>query len=215
MIQSMTAVGRSSRSFENGRIEIEIQSVNKRFLDIQVTAPKDFFGLELLIKKWISKEVSRGQIQINLNLFLETAPYELVPNKALVSSIKEGWDRVCNSLFLAPHSIAYQEGLARLLTEESLLFLKKPLSSEMNLEEILKDVFQTALVQFLEMRTSEGAALKKDLEERLLTLKNVIKHLEKSSSKASIFQGEKLKGRLFNLMNEVEEAKERVYREEV
>lgn len=53
MLKSMTAFGRATLSTNAGRFVAEIQSVNRKFLEINAFIPRELSNFELEIKKWI------------------------------------------------------------------------------------------------------------------------------------------------------------------
>ena len=64
MIKSMTGYGKSNLSKDLRDYQIEIKSVNHRYLDISVKMPKTLSYLEDEIKKVISSKVRRGKIDV-------------------------------------------------------------------------------------------------------------------------------------------------------
>ena len=62
MIKSMTGYGKGVLNTENREYQIEIKSVNHRYLDISVKIPRTLSYLEENIKKQISEKVKRGKI---------------------------------------------------------------------------------------------------------------------------------------------------------
>lgn len=64
MIKSMTGYGKSNLSKDLRDYQIEIKSVNHRYLDISVKMPRTLSYLEDEIKKVISSKVRRGKIDV-------------------------------------------------------------------------------------------------------------------------------------------------------
>ena len=64
MIRSMTGYGKQSLSIEGREYQIEIKSVNHRYLDINIKMPKTLSYLEDTIKKEISEKIKRGKIDV-------------------------------------------------------------------------------------------------------------------------------------------------------
>ena len=64
MIRSMTGYGKSEKSIEQRIYQVEIKSVNHRYLDISVKMPRQLSYLEEDIKKEISKKIKRGKIDV-------------------------------------------------------------------------------------------------------------------------------------------------------
>ena len=64
MIKSMTGFGKASLEKNLRKYQIEIKSVNHRYLDIAVKMPRTIGYLEEAIKKEISENVKRGKIDV-------------------------------------------------------------------------------------------------------------------------------------------------------
>lgn len=64
MIKSMTGYGKSILNVDNREYQIEIKSVNHRYLDITIKMPKTLSYLEDKIKSEISSKVKRGKIDV-------------------------------------------------------------------------------------------------------------------------------------------------------
>ena len=64
MIKSMTGYGKANLNEEEREYQIEIKTVNHRYLDISVKMPKQISYLEETIKKEVSKQIKRGKVDI-------------------------------------------------------------------------------------------------------------------------------------------------------
>ena len=68
MIKSMTGYGRSTSSSSAGIITVEVKSVNHRFCDTAIKLPSKLAFCETAIKKEIEKLITRGRIDLNINI---------------------------------------------------------------------------------------------------------------------------------------------------
>ena len=64
MIRSMTGYGKGYLNVGNREYQVEIKSVNHRYLDISIKIPKMLSYLEEDIKKQISKRIKRGKVDV-------------------------------------------------------------------------------------------------------------------------------------------------------
>ena len=64
MIKSMTGYGKSNISKEERNYQVEIKSVNHRYLDISIKMPRAISYLEEDVKKCISEKIKRGKIDV-------------------------------------------------------------------------------------------------------------------------------------------------------
>ena len=64
MIKSMTGFGKSSLINEKREYQMEMKSVNHRYLDINIRLPRPLIFLEETIKKEIAAKIQRGKIEV-------------------------------------------------------------------------------------------------------------------------------------------------------
>ena len=64
MIRSMTGYGKQNLNIEKREYQVEIKSVNHRYLDINVKMPKTLSYLEDTVKKEISEKIKRGKVDV-------------------------------------------------------------------------------------------------------------------------------------------------------
>ena len=99
MLRSMTAYGRAISTTPAGRFIIEIQSVNRKFLDITIDLPPELSQFELELKKWVIPHLTRGQVTIKVAAFFEdTAPIIVRPNLALARQLRKAWDAIAHEI---------------------------------------------------------------------------------------------------------------------
>ena len=68
MIKSMTGFGRGEFNDDLYSFKIEIKAVNHRYNDISIKMPKHISYLEEKIKKLIKGQISRGKVDVYINL---------------------------------------------------------------------------------------------------------------------------------------------------
>ena len=67
-MKSMTGFGKSHKAQSNIECDIEIKSVNGRYLDLKSYIPRELSFFEHSLRKELSKHVSRGTIEIRVNI---------------------------------------------------------------------------------------------------------------------------------------------------
>ena len=67
MIRSMTAFGSAKVETEHGTLNLELRSVNSRFLDLNFRLPEDLRMIESPVRDMLTREMSRGKIDIRAN----------------------------------------------------------------------------------------------------------------------------------------------------
>ena len=68
MIKSMTGFGRGKYQDEVRTVTVEIRAVNHRYCDIYVKLPRKYSFAEEKIKGEIKKYLSRGKIEVSVNI---------------------------------------------------------------------------------------------------------------------------------------------------
>lgn len=211
MLKSMTAYGRSCVIFPLGRFSVEIQSVNRKHLEINTSLPNEFLRFDADLKKWISEVVGRGQVNVKVRVFFEKeSPLTVVPNVALATQIQKAWKELAASLKIAIE----EKGLLDVLSRtENILLYSEELQDEQEYKKALKGSVEQALMQLLEMKNKEGQVLYEDISARLHTLQLLIKHIAVKAPGATLKYREKLLERLKEVLGASIENEERVLRE--
>ncbi|MBL3657089.1 YicC/YloC family endoribonuclease [Fulvivirga sediminis] len=67
MLISMTGYGASSYSDDNLSINIEVKTLNSKFLDLNFRLPKSFSEKEIEIRNIVSEKLQRGKVMLNID----------------------------------------------------------------------------------------------------------------------------------------------------
>ena len=70
MIRSMTAFGAARLETERGTLNIDIRSVNNRYLDLSLRLPEDLRFAESRIRELLSSHIARGKVELRVNYAL-------------------------------------------------------------------------------------------------------------------------------------------------
>lgn len=172
MIKSMTGFAHVSGEFGNKRIDLEIRSVNHRFLDVQFKMPEDLRYLESTMREIIAQHVTRGKLEcrIQINNLVDNSG-NLHINHELVNELA-----VLNSQWRKQH-----EDLGKLTVAEILNFPNVIISVEKDHEALatgVQTLLSNALLDFVETRKREGLKLQAHLLERLELMDDIITALE-------------------------------------
>ncbi len=210
MIRSMTGYGRGNISKNDREYQIEIKSVNHRYLDISVKMPRQLSYLEDSIKKEISNKVKRGKIDVFITF----------NNNSL-----EGRTIKINTEL----AHAYIEELKRLSEKENIL-------SDIQVTEISKytdvlniqneqdddkikgeviEVLHSAIDNFISMRQIEGSKISEDLLKRLEYIKVKVNEISQLSTGLIEEYVVKLETRIKEILKDQELDKQRLAQEVV
>lgn len=162
-MNSMTGFGRARLEVESREYLIEIKSVNHKYSDISIKAPRNLLYLEDKIRKTILSKINRGKIDVYItyaNFGIEGK--NVVINKELAKEyIKELKELAEETDIEAKIRVTEISKLPDVLNiqeiEENEDFLWDELSQCLNV----------AMDNFIKMRHTEGEKIKQDLVERL------------------------------------------------
>ncbi|WP_340153901.1 YicC/YloC family endoribonuclease [uncultured Marivirga sp.] len=68
MIKSMTGFGHAEAQNENISIEVEIKTLNSKFLDLSLKLPKVFNAKEIEVRNLITQKLIRGKASVSINI---------------------------------------------------------------------------------------------------------------------------------------------------
>ena len=175
MTISMTGFGAADAQWESWICQVEIRSVNQRFLDIRCRLPLGFQTMEPEIKKQIKAVSSRGKIDCSiklekgaseekLKLNLERAQHynELLAEFEALSGRKVGVD-------------------ARDLSSLNIIEENKSGEPPEKCEKVIQECLSRALEGLQEMKEREGQAMQSDIQQRLSSCGNIVNSIEKLS----------------------------------
>lgn len=156
----MTGYGRGTFSGENFSATVELKTVNNRFLDVNLRLSADLQSLEAPLKRQISQKLSRGRVDVNVNLERTSEiAYEL--NRPLINGYLNALKQLQEDFSLAGEPdlnvIARLPGVLQTTREE--------LSDDAKIG--VEKALAIALVELEAMREKEGEALKIELNSRL------------------------------------------------
>ena len=207
MLISMTGFGRAVCDARFGRLVVEIQSVNRKYLEVFLSLPKELNRFDIEIRKWVSESISRGQVSIRLFLTpSEEALSQLMPDVALLKRLKKAWIKLAKAGGYSEKSIDLPFLLERLPAVSS----QEPEDEQLA---ALKKCVSEALQSMVEMKRKEGASLAIDIGQRLLGMERMIDQIEKIAPDSVTKQRQKLQERMKEVLAPGAELDERILRE--
>jgi len=66
-MRSMTGYGEGSAQDKNGRVVVQLRTLNHRHLDIQARIPREYFPLEEDLRQRIRHSIARGRVEIYIH----------------------------------------------------------------------------------------------------------------------------------------------------
>ncbi len=169
----MTGYGRSESGDSGNQVSVEVRSLNNRYLDIQVKAPRGFAALEARIKKLVQDRFSRGRfdIFISRNNGQERSG-RLIVDEALamqyVSILKD---------LKARFGLAGEVDVNLVAGMQDVISLNEMREDPEALWMLLSTGLSRALDELDRMRSEEGATLVHDIRDRLAAIKEMLRKI--------------------------------------
>ena len=192
----MTGFGRSQVSAPFGTISIELQSINRKGLEIIVKLPNEFLELEASVRKWISDAIGRGRVHALLTVdYDKGSPIDVHVNRDLVNKLQSACQELGLGQITAKELFAF---------EQIISFKMNSLDPEIY-EPTIKEAVEAALAKLLPMKQAEGDVLERELAGRLNTCRTLMLKIEQKSVDAGTEYRKKLVERLEGIISNISE----------
>ena len=207
----MTACGRASLSTPIGSFTAELQSVNRKFLEVGVALPSELAFFESLIKKLVGEVVHRGSVNCKLSVvFKEKTPLAVVPNLALAKQMYAAAQHISHELGQKTNSDTV---LSLILSHPNMFLYTTDEHCQEACKEVLESVLKAALEQLMQMKRSEGEVLKQDFLGRLHILRQTLEQIALIAPNAVAKNRQKLINTLEEVLPGRVENEEKILRE--
>lgn len=199
MIYSMTGFGRGDSKNAQMEITVEIKTVNNRYCDIIFKMPKKFNSLEEKMKNKIKQKISRGRVEVYVNL-VETSSdqLEVLPQFDVLDKYFNAYNLIAER-----YAIKDQLSLSHLLKVQEGIRVNTSETDEAVYWESLNIALDQAIENLMIMRSKEGEALKRNLESKLLKIERLIQKLEKRSPEMLLAHKNKMIERVEQLLEDM------------
>ena len=196
MAISMTGFGSADLQWESWSCQVEIRSVNQRFLDIRCRLPLGFQNLEQDFKKQIKEVCTRGKIDCSVRLekVVGEEKLKLNPERALLfngllGEFEELSGRKVN---------VEAKDLSRInIIEES-----KSGEPPEECQGVILESLALAIESLQQMKQREGQAMHDDIKDRLVSCDQILNTIEKLSLEEPGLYRERLQDRLAQFNDE-------------
>ncbi len=210
MVKSMTGYGKSSLSINSREYQVEIKTVNHKYIDINIRMPRVISYLEEDIRKEIASKIKRGKVDISINF--------------------ENYSKEGNNVRINTElAKMYIENLRKLAEEENLssnievtdisrlpdvLTIKNDFDENKIKEELLVAV-RDSINQLLIMRENEGKKISEDIKAKISQIEGKIQEIFTLSTGLIEEYVVKLEARIKELLKTEELDKSRLMQEVV
>jgi len=151
----MTAYGRAQHHSKLGRWTVDIHSVNRKGLDLNIALPNALMFLDGDLRKWISSIAERGQVSVRISFEC----LELEQSLHTLKDHQKKWEKIAKALGYPASAIDLKFLVDRLDPAQV------PLEEKALKADLLK-AWETASKNWIVMKEKEGKALVHDIEKR-------------------------------------------------
>jgi len=200
MLVSMTGFGRCESTLDGLRVVVEMRSLNNRYLDIFIKMPRKFNTFEDELKHMVRSELSRGKIDVSVNIegltdTIEEVSINLPLAKQYFDSIKVLSGQFDQPIELKAENLLTFEGIfERTMSEKQAMTIKK----------LVSKTLLGALKELKKHKREEGRNLTADCRKRLDRIAAAVKNIRKLVKERHAGDYEHLKKRIVKTLEEVE-----------
>ena len=194
MLHSMTGYGSASFKIDELEIEIEIKTLNSKYLDSKIILPSSISVYELELNKLLKDNLIRGKVDLRIK-FNDIANESVKFNKEVINKyineLKEVLDfdesQLLKNILSLPNSIKKEENII-----------------EDNLKTRIFECVNKVIDQVIKFREFEGSNTKSDLIDNLAKLDSFKVNIESFSKDHRRQVDEDLKSKIDNLNVELD-----------
>ena len=209
MLSSMTAFGRGEFRNTKGNYAVEIQSVNRKYLEIFINIPRQFIGFEPELKKLVAEKVGRGKVSVYVEVKLNHEKVKLIrPNVGMARELLKSYDELARRL-----------GYKKKIDLSYVLRNKDVIEHVQDLDEVeefwgpIAKSTGKALTELCRMKRAEGSVILEDFNLRLAEISGMLTKIKSSSEDGVEKYREKLITRIREFAGGQIDNEEKVLRE--
>ena len=178
MIKSMTGYGKSNLVKDSKEYQVEIKSVNHRYLDMNIKMPKQLSYLEEEIKKEISSKIKRGKIETYIT-------FKNNNEKTIKIDIN---NEIARAYIQSFKKLAKEEEINANIEVMDIINMPDVLNigideKDETIKSEIIEVTKKAIDEIMQMKKTEGEKLKKDINKRLDKIKDKINEISSISTR--------------------------------
>ncbi len=198
MIRSMTGYGTGRHRVNSNGFDVEIRTVNHRYLDIYIKPPKQLGFLEEKVRQTISKSISRGRVEVYIS-YEENGEgsRNVIIDDNLVKTYIDALKTIKEKYDLKDDiTVSLISGFPDVFR------LEKTEIDEDEMWNLLSPALDEAIGSLVAMREAEGRKIKEDLLEKVRSVDMLIKDVELRSPEVVKEHKQKLEKRLKELLDQ-------------
>ncbi len=199
-IRSMTGYGQAAADLTEGRVNVELRTVNHRYADLRLKMPSELASMEADLRRRILKRIKRGRVEVSIGLERgEGAEARPVLNRPLMDEV-----RASCGILRDEFGIKGKPKLGNLLLVPGMF---RSRSADLEWGEAEQEAMDRALAAALDAleaeRTREGSHLCDEMLQRLGSMVELAAQVKQRASELPDMLRDKLLERLKSLSGAV------------
>lgn len=168
-----------------GKVEVEVHSVNRKGLDVNVILPREWLHLDVEVRKAVGRRIKRGQVTVRFTVSEKGS----LPSVETLRAVKEAWE-----------TMGREVGVEGKVTLDFLFAVLKemPLTGKVPFQEV-EGALNEALQGMMEMRRQEGKVLADVFVVGIREVEEAVKKMEGCAKDMLIRYRERLTKRIEEL----------------
>lgn len=193
-MRSMTGYGIGKSTSDILNIKVEVKSVNNRYCDINIRLPKNLLFLEDKIRKTIKNSVSRGKVDVFINLeYINSTNTNIDIDSSLAKEYYKALKKLKDEL-----DIKGEISLRDIYSMNGVI-INRSKDEDIDFYYILiKEALDEALNNFISMRETEGENIKLVFNESLEVISSILAKIKERATISLEKNIEKLKSNIAN-----------------
>lgn len=171
MLYSMTGFGRAEAMVNGRQVVVEIKSLNGKQFEVAAKLPPILRSYELDIRNMLNSALLRGSIDFNISVRQEGASKPMTINTDLAIYYYKGMKQIADKLGIAEDNV-----LSTLMRMPEVVVPESDVLPESEFAAV-KTIIEEAARHLMDHRRHEGAALQKDLTERIRNIESLLDHI--------------------------------------
>ena len=162
MIKSMTGYGKSSLSINLREYQVEVKTVNHKYIDTNIRLPRSISYLEDDIRKLITSKLKRGKVDVLITFEnFNKDDNEIKINKELAKMYIDSFKDLAQE-----ENLSTNIDVTEITKLPDVVIVKSNIDEEQIKTELLQ-VVENAINNLIEMRQSEGTRISDDILDKI------------------------------------------------
>jgi uncharacterized protein (TIGR00255 family) len=199
----MTGFGSASAVSAGFRVDVDMRSVNGRYLSLKVRIPSEYASLEEEVRAILGPRLIRGNVEVRVDISREKSKTALQIDKERLAAYLKQWRSLAREFKL--------DGDLRVENLAATPELFAPVQDKSRVPKALralKKAMDEACQIFNNMRSREGANLKKSLLKHSVVIDRLRARIERRAPKVAGLLGERVLARVKRVLAKLDSADE-------